>query len=278
MFLLIVFIFIVWYFVFSDDKNIKNSNFDSQDGLNFQKPNFTISDAIFFVKLLAKVARANGKVKLEEARFVSLVLDYIEQDLGTSRHRESLKYYFNEAKYSDETPRTIAIIYRKKQNLNQQICLNILSFLFELACIDGELDKNESLVLREICAGFGFNNMQIQMIFAKFQPKFEYQYGKTYSDFSDFYAKNANKNYQNKGSNSSSNYKNSSVKFDPYSVLGVQKDASFEQIKKAYRAMARRFHPDFLGQGASADEITQSTKKLQEINEAYEILKEKFGR
>ena len=42
--------------------------------------------------------------------------------------------------------------------------------------------------------------------------------------------------------------------------------------------MARRFHPDFLGQGASADEITQSTKKLQEINEAYEILKEKFGR
>ena len=128
MFWLIVFIFIVWYFIFSDDKNIKNSNFDSQDGLNFQKPNFTISDAIFFVKLLAKVARANGKVKLEEARFVSLVLDYIEQDLGTSRHRESLKYYFNEAKYSDETPRTIAIIYRKKQNLNQQICLNILSF------------------------------------------------------------------------------------------------------------------------------------------------------
>ena len=61
-------------------------------------------------------------------------------------------------------------------------------------------------------------------------------------------------------------------------MLGVSKNASFDEIKKKYRELVKKYHPDILmGKGADDEIIQEGTKKLQEINKAYEILKEKFG-
>ena len=54
---------------------------------------------------------------------------------------------------------------------------------------------------------------------------------------------------------------------DPYEVLGVQRGASDDDIKRAYRALAKKYHPDNFtdaGQRARAEE------KMKEINAAYE--------
>lgn len=53
---------------------------------------------------------------------------------------------------------------------------------------------------------------------------------------------------------------------DPYEVLGVQRDASEQQIKKAFRALARELHPDVNAHDPDAEE------KFKEAAEAYEIL------
>ena len=55
-------------------------------------------------------------------------------------------------------------------------------------------------------------------------------------------------------------------KSDPYDVLGINKSASEKEIKKAYRRLARRHHPD-LNRSSKEAEI-----KFKEIQEAYEIL------
>ena len=54
---------------------------------------------------------------------------------------------------------------------------------------------------------------------------------------------------------------------NPYQILGVSPDASDEEIKKAYRALAKKYHPD-LNPGDKA-----AAQKMQEINAAYEQIK-----
>lgn len=57
------------------------------------------------------------------------------------------------------------------------------------------------------------------------------------------------------------------MKRDYYEVLGVAKDASPEDIKKAYRKLARQYHPD-VNKAADAEE------KFKEVKEAYDVLSE----
>ena len=55
----------------------------------------------------------------------------------------------------------------------------------------------------------------------------------------------------------------------PYEVLGVQRDATIDQIKKAFRKLVNELHPD-----RNPDNKDECTRRLIEINEAYEILKD----
>ena len=79
-------------------------------------------------------------------------------------------------------------------------------------------------------------------------------------------------------SGGSQGYGSAKSKRDPYEILGLSKDATFSEIKKKYRELVKKYHPDILmGKGADEEIIQEGTKKLQEINEAYKILKERFG-
>ena len=55
---------------------------------------------------------------------------------------------------------------------------------------------------------------------------------------------------------------------DPYKVLGVSRDASDEEIKRAYRQLAKKYHPDLNPGDAEA------ARKMREVNAAYEQIKD----
>ena len=56
---------------------------------------------------------------------------------------------------------------------------------------------------------------------------------------------------------------------DPYKILGVSKNASNEEIKKAYRDLARKYHPDNYVNNPLSNLVEE---KMKEINEAYDMI------
>ncbi len=56
---------------------------------------------------------------------------------------------------------------------------------------------------------------------------------------------------------------------DPYSVLGISPNATDDEVKKAYRELARKYHPDSYADNPLSD---LAQEKMQEINEAYDAI------
>ena len=62
---------------------------------------------------------------------------------------------------------------------------------------------------------------------------------------------------------------------DPYSLLGVDRNASDDEVKRAYRRLSRKYHPDSYVDNPLAD---LAEEKFKEVQEAYDqIMKERDG-
>ena len=224
--------------------NVQSSN---------RKKQANVDEAKFLVSLLAKVAKSDGRVSELEARLITQVLDDLSQKVsGVSGVREYLKEVYNSQKENVDNAYETARNYKRTFNLNYDTCVARLTFFLNLAYIDGEFNKSEQDAIRNIAYGFGIDKETLDEIIFKFDSFYGSRFG---ADRDEVSREN-----------------------DAFEVLGLSKNASLEEVKARYKELVRQYHPDILmGRGESKEVIERSTKKLQEINEAYGRLKEKFG-
>ena len=220
---------------------------------NNRKKQANVNEAKFLVSLLAKVAKSDGRVSELEARLITQVLDDLSQKVsGVSGVREYLKEVYNSQKENVDNAYETARNYKRAFNLNYDTCVARLTFFLNLAYIDGEFNKSEQDVIRNIAYGFGIDKETLDEIIYKFDSFYGSRFGANRNDMSQ--------------------------ENDAFEVLGLSKNASLDEIKARYKELVRQYHPDILmGRGESKEVIERSTKKLQEITEAYGRLKEKFG-
>ena len=215
-----------------------------------RKKQANVDEAKFLVSLLAKVAKSDGRVSELEARLITQVLDDLSQKV--SGVREYLKEVYNSQKENVDNAYETARNYKRAFNLNYDTCVARLTFFLNLAYIDGEFNKSEQDVIRNIAYGFGIDKETLDEIIYKFDSFYGSRFGADRDEMSQ--------------------------ENDAFEVLGLSKNASLDEIKARYKELVRQYHPDILmGRGESKEVIERSTKKLQEINEAYGRLKEKFG-
>lgn len=220
-----------------------------QAGSN-RKKQANVDEAKFLVSLLAKVAKSDGRVSELEARLITQVLDDLSQKV--SGMREYLKEVYNSQKENVDNAYETARNYKRTFNLNYDTCVARLTFFLNLAYIDGEFNKSEQDVIRNIAYGFGIDKETLDEIIYKFDSFYGSRFGADRDEISQ--------------------------ENDAFEVLGLSKNASLDEVKVRYKELVRQYHPDILmGRGESKEVIERSTKKLQEINEAYGRLKEKFG-
>ena len=65
---------------------------------------------------------------------------------------------------------------------------------------------------------------------------------------------------------------------EAYEILGLKRGASLSEVKKKYRELAKKYHPDVLNaNNVSEKELNDGARKFQQVNEAYELVKGSLG-
>ncbi len=219
-----------------------------------QKQHFSGSikdhEAGLLMALMAKVAKADGRVDELEAELIKHTLNDISNTFQNAKEvREQLKNIYKEEKEDFTNVLKIAQKYQKLTRFSYQKRLILMEHLLNLAFIDGEFSSHEQMITEDISKALELKQSDFLLIVKKLET---------------YYAQRKSQNALNLQ--------------EAYEILGLEQTDDFSSVKKAYRKLVKKYHPDILmGQGKSQDEIQASNAKLQEINEAYELIKTKLS-
>ena len=206
---------------------------------------FKQSELGLFVSLVAKVAKADGRVHELEAQLIGMMFDDISKVFNEKeKARAIMKEIFNEEKQKENDTKQIAQDLNKLLGRSMLKRKQFIAFLIQLAFIDDGISDKEEKVLREIMQELNIDSSVYDEIVNKFE--------------------NMMKNKQQTMSPNKA-----------YEILGVKESDDMDTIKKAYRKLIREFHPDIISsQNKDESYMEEATAKTQEINQAYQVIKD----
>lgn len=243
-------ILLVGFLFYAFTRGFKNNPSINRININ-QKQTFTgnIKDheAGLLIALMAKVAKADGRVSELEAELIKNTLTDVSNVFANpSDVREQLKQIYKDEKDNFSNVLDIAKKYQNLTRFSYEKRLSLMEYLLNLAFIDGDYSKHEQMITEDIA-----NALQIRVN----------DFNNLIVSFKNYYAQ---KDRQ----------KGMDIK-EAYKILEADDSDDFATIKKKYRILVKKNHPDILmGQGKSESIINEATEKLQKINEAYEMIKE----
>lgn len=245
----------------SNNQNSTYSNTNESEYKGF----FTTQEASYIVQILAKLIISDGEIDTKEVLTLGAFINFVAND--DEKQAEILLDIFTKALTSNISPYKTVFFYKQKFNPNRAEMTYIIFLFLHMAYSDGEFSHHEKAIFDEIFKGFGISDDEKARIYDYFYKQYGHKYRsrsreKFDDDFDGEY-------------DSDESY--CSDEPDPYEVLGLSKDATFDEVKKRYRKLASQNHPDRFA-NASNEEIAASTKRMQEINTAYEKIKKEMGK
>jgi DnaJ like chaperone protein len=235
----------IFYSVFKSYAKYENYSKKAFENFSVSYEALKNSELGLLVALVAKVAKADGKVDALEAQLVSIMFDDISNVFPEPEKTKGiLKQIFSEEKSRTDNTQEIAHALARSLQRNKQQQQQFMGFLIQLAFVDGEVSESEEHLLQIIAEALEFDPNAYHAIFDQFEKMMQ--------------------NMQPKANIE-----------DAYKILGVSADDDMKTIKKAYKKLIRQYHPDIIAsQGKSEAYMKEATAKTQEINQAYEMIEE----
>lgn len=198
--------------------------------------------------LMGKIAKADGQVSQDEIAHVEQMF----QKLGmSSEHRQKAIALFKKGSAPDfdikPTLNEFMAVCGHTNSLKQML----LVYLIVMAFADGNLDPAEESLLAEIALRLGYSREMFQQLMVMVTNQTHFSGGQAGSG---------------------------SGLADAYKALGVSKESSDQEVKRAYRKLMSQYHPDkLMGQGMPADMIAMATSQAQDVQVAYDIIQKSRG-
>ena len=212
--------------------------------MSISKEAIAESELGLFVGLCAKVAKADGRIDELEAELIGNMFNDISKVFPEpEKVKGFLKEIFSEEK---QRPRNLDSVVSKlyvlihRDKAKRQM---MMSFLINIAFVDGKVTAAEENILTKIAAFLHFSSTDFEAMMNQFQSSY------------------------------SGTHTHSSLT-EAYKILGATAEDDLKEIKKKYRALVKKYHPDIIqAQGADEHYIEDAMQKTQKINEAYEMIK-----
>lgn len=222
------------------DKAKKNkAGFDSSTQERAQAAFFTATFSV-----MGHIAKADGQVTQQEIQVAESLFEHMNFQ---PEQRKAAIDLFNKGKQDDFDLQEVLTQF--KQECGRKITLIQMFMQIQLQAVyaDGSKHPQEDLILKEICDTLGYPAAMLSQLEAMLFSQQQQRSG-----------------YQNQAP-SQSDLANA------YSILGLEKQATDEEVKKAYRRLMSQHHPDkLISKGLPEEMIKIATDKSQQIQKAYE--------
>lgn len=235
----------VFYYIFKSYSKYTDYSKEAFKNFSVSYESIKNSELGLFVALVSKVAKADGKVDALEAQLIGIMFDDISGVFPEpEKTKDILKRIFDEEKQRADNVEELAQKLSQATKRDKAKEHQFMGFLIQLAFIDGEVSESEEEILATIAQALEFDPNAYHAIFDQFEQIIK-------------------------------NVKPKENIADAYALLGVSESDDMSSIKKAYRKLVRQYHPDIIkSQGKSDAHMEEATAKTQEINQAYEMIKD----
>ena len=243
--IVLLFIGVVLFFIAKNYRTEKYENIKLNIKEKFEG-DLNNHEAGLLIALMAKVSKADGTVCELEAELLKHTFTDISSHFENSDEiREKLKEIYNKEKESFDNTIVVCEKLLKVTRSDYSKRLKVMEYLINLAFIDKNFSQAEFMIAEDIANALKIKRADFEKIINAFEMF-----------------------YKNQADNQSLSIE------DAYKTLDANVDDDMGIIKKKYRALVKIHHPDIItGQGHSQTIIEEATQKLQEINEAYELIK-----
>jgi len=199
--------------------------------------------AAFFTttfSVMGHIAKADGHVSQQE---ISAARNIMTQMQLSAEQRKAAIKFFDQGKNASFPLEEVLHQFKKECHGRRNLIQMFVEIQIATALSDGKVDPNEKRILYTIGEILGFSRSEIDHLF-------------------------------NLASGAEASVSDKLTLTQAYKILGVTKDSSEAEIKKAYRRLMSQHHPDKLVSKGLPDEmIALATEKTQEIRKAYELIK-----